>query len=75
MVSVSSAAALLRSAKKPVIVLGSQATLPPTPVDDVRRALEVRGGQRMVMVGWERDWHEGRGEGWRGGGRFTCKHR
>lgn len=29
--------------KKPLIVVGSQATLPPTPVNDVRQALEKIG--------------------------------
>ncbi|KAL2095903.1 hypothetical protein ACEWY4_008051 [Coilia grayii] len=34
---------LVSRAKKPVILLGSQATLPPTPVDDIRKALETLG--------------------------------
>ncbi|KAM9801336.1 2-hydroxyacyl-CoA lyase 2 [Neosynchiropus ocellatus] len=34
---------LVSRAKKPVFVLGSQATLPPTPADDVRKALESLG--------------------------------
>ncbi|XP_061734713.1 2-hydroxyacyl-CoA lyase 2 [Nerophis ophidion] len=34
---------LLSRAEKPVFLLGSQATLPPTPVDDIRRALEELG--------------------------------
>ncbi|CAL8335037.1 unnamed protein product [Boreogadus saida] len=34
---------LVSRAKKPVILLGSQATLPPTPVDDIRKALELLG--------------------------------
>ncbi|XP_016105780.1 2-hydroxyacyl-CoA lyase 2 [Sinocyclocheilus grahami] len=34
---------LVSRAKKPVILLGSQATLPPTPADDVRKALESLG--------------------------------
>ncbi|KAK7099319.1 hypothetical protein V1264_003470 [Littorina saxatilis] len=34
---------LLSRAKKPVILLGSQATLPPTPVEQLRAALEVLG--------------------------------
>ncbi|KAB5540160.1 hypothetical protein PHYPO_G00098610 [Pangasianodon hypophthalmus] len=34
---------LVSRAQKPVIVLGSQATLPPTPVTDVRKALESLG--------------------------------
>uniref|UniRef100_A0A8C0YJ71 2-hydroxyacyl-CoA lyase 2 n=1 Tax=Cyprinus carpio carpio TaxID=630221 RepID=A0A8C0YJ71_CYPCA len=34
---------LVSRARKPVILLGSQATLPPTPADDVRKALESLG--------------------------------
>ncbi|CAL4141839.1 unnamed protein product [Meganyctiphanes norvegica] len=34
---------ILSNAKKPVIIIGSQATLPPTPVEDLRRALENLG--------------------------------
>uniref|UniRef100_A0A4W5PPU9 2-hydroxyacyl-CoA lyase 2 n=1 Tax=Hucho hucho TaxID=62062 RepID=A0A4W5PPU9_9TELE len=34
---------LVSRAKKPVILLGSQATLPPTPADDIRAALESLG--------------------------------
>ncbi|KAG7479678.1 acetolactate synthase [Solea senegalensis] len=34
---------MVSRAKKPVILLGSQATLPPTPVDDIRKALEDLG--------------------------------
>ncbi|KAL8568140.1 hypothetical protein ACOMHN_027663 [Nucella lapillus] len=34
---------LVSKAKKPVILLGSQATLPPTPVEDLRAALEALG--------------------------------
>uniref|UniRef100_A0AAQ5ZKK2 2-hydroxyacyl-CoA lyase 2 n=1 Tax=Amphiprion ocellaris TaxID=80972 RepID=A0AAQ5ZKK2_AMPOC len=34
---------LVSRAKKPVIVLGSQATLPPSPTDDIRKALEDLG--------------------------------
>ncbi|CAG5127592.1 unnamed protein product, partial [Candidula unifasciata] len=34
---------LISRAKKPVILLGSQATLPPTPVEDLRKALETLG--------------------------------
>uniref|UniRef100_A0A3Q3G952 2-hydroxyacyl-CoA lyase 2 n=1 Tax=Labrus bergylta TaxID=56723 RepID=A0A3Q3G952_9LABR len=34
---------LVSRAKKPVILLGSQATLPPTPADDIRKALEALG--------------------------------
>lgn len=30
----------IKKSKKPVILMGSQATLPPTPIDDVRAALE-----------------------------------
>uniref|UniRef100_A0A8C9SZ60 2-hydroxyacyl-CoA lyase 2 n=1 Tax=Scleropages formosus TaxID=113540 RepID=A0A8C9SZ60_SCLFO len=36
-------AELVSRAKKPVILLGSQATLPPTPVDHIRTALESMG--------------------------------
>lgn len=34
---------LVSKSKKPVIVIGSQATLPPTPVEDLRRSLENLG--------------------------------
>ncbi|XP_077106308.1 2-hydroxyacyl-CoA lyase 2 isoform X2 [Ranitomeya variabilis] len=34
---------LLSRAKKPVLILGSQCTLPPTPVDNLRKALETLG--------------------------------
>uniref|UniRef100_A0A1A8DKD7 2-hydroxyacyl-CoA lyase 2 n=2 Tax=Nothobranchius TaxID=28779 RepID=A0A1A8DKD7_NOTKA len=34
---------LVSRAKNPVILLGSQATLPPTPVEDIRKALEDLG--------------------------------
>ncbi|XP_060559739.1 2-hydroxyacyl-CoA lyase 2-like [Ruditapes philippinarum] len=34
---------LLSRAKKPLILLGSQSTLPPTPVDDLRKACESMG--------------------------------
>uniref|UniRef100_W5KKB0 2-hydroxyacyl-CoA lyase 2 n=1 Tax=Astyanax mexicanus TaxID=7994 RepID=W5KKB0_ASTMX len=34
---------LVSRAKKPVILLGSQATLPPTPVNEIRKALESLG--------------------------------
>ncbi|CAL1548616.1 unnamed protein product [Lymnaea stagnalis] len=34
---------LISRAKKPVILVGSQATLPPTPVEDLRKALETLG--------------------------------
>ena len=40
-VSVQRCVQLVSRAKKPVILLGSQATLPPTPVDELRAALEV----------------------------------
>ncbi|KAM4566290.1 2-hydroxyacyl-CoA lyase 2 [Odontesthes bonariensis] len=48
---------LVSRAKKPVILLGSQATLPPMPVDDVRKALEnlgipcFLGGMSRGMLG------------------------
>uniref|UniRef100_A0A7N8XK56 2-hydroxyacyl-CoA lyase 2 n=1 Tax=Mastacembelus armatus TaxID=205130 RepID=A0A7N8XK56_9TELE len=48
---------LVSRAKKPVILLGSQATLPPTPADDVRKALEdlgipcFLGGMSRGMLG------------------------
>jgi acetolactate synthase-like protein len=38
---VQSAAELLSKAKRPVILLGSQATLPPIPSEKLREALEV----------------------------------
>lgn len=34
---------VVSKSKKPVILLGSQATLPPTPVEDLRRSLETLG--------------------------------
>ncbi|XP_033108878.1 acetolactate synthase-like protein [Anneissia japonica] len=34
---------ILSRAKKPVLVLGSQATLPPTPADEIRKSLEAMG--------------------------------
>ncbi|KAL4224666.1 hypothetical protein ACF0H5_015363 [Mactra antiquata] len=34
---------LLSRAKKPLIILGSQSTLPPVPVDDLRKAVESMG--------------------------------
>ncbi|KAK7481845.1 hypothetical protein BaRGS_00026871, partial [Batillaria attramentaria] len=40
---ISQMAKLVSRAKKPVILLGSQATLPPTPVDELRAALETLG--------------------------------
>ncbi|XP_073345884.1 2-hydroxyacyl-CoA lyase 2 [Pagrus major] len=48
---------LVSRAKKPVILLGSQATLPPTPVDNIRKALEdlgipcFLGGMSRGMLG------------------------
>ncbi|XP_051934429.1 2-hydroxyacyl-CoA lyase 2 [Hippocampus zosterae] len=48
---------LVSRAKKPVILLGSQATLPPTPVNDIRCALEdlgipcFLGGMSRGMLG------------------------
>ncbi|XP_028276438.1 2-hydroxyacyl-CoA lyase 2 [Parambassis ranga] len=48
---------LVSRAKKPVILLGSQATLPPTPVDEIRKALEdlgipcFLGGMSRGMLG------------------------
>ncbi|XP_071796063.1 2-hydroxyacyl-CoA lyase 2-like [Asterias amurensis] len=54
---------LLSSAKKPVIVLGSQSTLPPTPVDEVRKALEAMGipcflgGMARGMLGRKSPYH------------------
>ncbi|XP_017163552.1 2-hydroxyacyl-CoA lyase 2 isoform X2 [Poecilia reticulata] len=48
---------LLSRAKKPVILLGSQATLPPTPAEDIRKALEdlgipcFLGGMSRGMLG------------------------
>ncbi|RXG72532.1 hypothetical protein Avbf_07357, partial [Armadillidium vulgare] len=41
--TVQKCADLIMNGKKPVIVVGSQATLPPTPVNDVRQALEKIG--------------------------------
>ncbi|KAF2352295.1 Thiamine pyrophosphate enzyme N-terminal TPP-binding domain [Trinorchestia longiramus] len=41
--TVEKCASLLRSARKPVFVVGSQATLPPSPAADTRRALEKMG--------------------------------
>ncbi|XP_062860605.1 2-hydroxyacyl-CoA lyase 2 [Trichomycterus rosablanca] len=54
---------LVSRAKKPVIVLGSQATLPPTPVNDVRKALEslgfpcFLGGMSRGMLGKDSPLH------------------
>ena len=42
---------LLRTAKKPVILLGSQATLPPTHVDSLRHALEVPASHILCIIG------------------------
>ncbi|CAN9511538.1 unnamed protein product [Ophioblennius macclurei] len=48
---------LVSRAKKPVILLGSQATLPPTPADNIRQALEdlgipcFLGGMSRGMLG------------------------
>ncbi|MEQ2264124.1 hypothetical protein XENORESO_019854, partial [Xenotaenia resolanae] len=48
---------LVSRAKKPVILLGSQATLPPTSAEDIRRALEdlgipcFLGGMSRGMLG------------------------
>ncbi|XP_050732912.1 2-hydroxyacyl-CoA lyase 2-like [Eriocheir sinensis] len=41
--TVSRCVEIVSRSKKPVIVLGSQATLPPTPVEDLRRSLENLG--------------------------------
>ena len=41
---------LLRTAKKPVILLGSQATLPPTHVDSLRHALEVPDSHTLCNI-------------------------
>ncbi|GAA6092264.1 2-hydroxyacyl-CoA lyase 2, partial [Tachysurus ichikawai] len=54
---------LISRAKKPVIVLGSQATLPPTPVTAVRKALEslgipcFLGGMSRGMLGKDSPLH------------------
>ncbi|XP_058866157.1 2-hydroxyacyl-CoA lyase 2-like [Acipenser ruthenus] len=54
---------LVSRAKKPVILLGSQATLPPTPVDKTRAALEslgipcFLGGMARGMLGRESALH------------------
>lgn len=48
---------LITKAKKPVVLVGSQATLPPVPVEQLRKALEVgtctsyTGGGGGVVVG------------------------
>jgi len=39
---VQKAAEILSKAKRPVILLGSQVTLPPIPAEKLREALEVR---------------------------------
>lgn len=60
-------AKLVSRAKKPVILLGSQATLPPTPVSELRAALEVSfmhiadkcivcAAQRKVKCYYKRLW-------------------
>lgn len=41
--AVSQAAELVKAAKKPVIIVGSQATIPPTPVEDVAASLNSMG--------------------------------
>lgn len=54
---------LVSRAKKPVILLGSQSTLPPTPVDDIRKALEdlgipcFLGGMSRGMLGKDNPIH------------------
>ncbi|XP_060772213.1 2-hydroxyacyl-CoA lyase 2 [Neoarius graeffei] len=54
---------LVSRAKKPVIVLGSQATLPPTPVAEIRKALEslgipcFLGGMSRGMLGKDSPLH------------------
>ncbi|XP_061684209.1 2-hydroxyacyl-CoA lyase 2 [Syngnathoides biaculeatus] len=54
---------LVSRAKKPVILLGSQATLPPTPVDEIRSALEdlgipcFLGGMSRGMLGKDSPFH------------------
>jgi len=40
--SVDKAINILKSAKKPVALIGSQAVLPPIPADKLREALEVK---------------------------------
>ena len=42
--SVQECVELVSRAKKPLILVGSQATLPPTPVDNLRASLEVGRG-------------------------------
>ena len=49
-VSVQRCVQLVSRAKKPVILLGSQATLPPTPVDELRAALEVSPDPVMDLL-------------------------
>lgn len=39
--SVQKSVEILSRAKRPVIIVGSQATLPPVPVEELRAALEV----------------------------------
>lgn len=41
---------LITKAKKPVVLVGSQATLPPVPVEQLRKALEV--GTCTSYTGW-----------------------
>ncbi|MBN3300460.1 ILVBL protein, partial [Amia calva] len=54
---------LVSRAKKPVILLGSQATLPPTPVENIRKALEslgipcFLGGMARGMLGRDSELH------------------
>uniref|UniRef100_A0A673BQF7 2-hydroxyacyl-CoA lyase 2 n=1 Tax=Sphaeramia orbicularis TaxID=375764 RepID=A0A673BQF7_9TELE len=54
---------LVSRAKKPVILMGSQSTLPPTPVDDIRKALEdlgipcFLGGMSRGMLGKDNPIH------------------
>lgn len=51
---------IVSRSKKPLILLGSQATLPPTPVEDLRRSLEnlgipcYLGGMSRGLLG---EWH------------------
>ena len=42
--------AILSKAERPVIVLGSQATLPPTPMEELRKALEVNWAQLILII-------------------------
>ncbi|XP_038053221.1 2-hydroxyacyl-CoA lyase 2-like [Patiria miniata] len=60
---VQKAVEIVSKAKKPVIVLGSQVTLPPTPVEEVREALEAMGipcflgGMARGMLGKNSPYH------------------